>query len=435
MMEKSLSWYSARGVGILVLGLALFSAADRIGGGEAAANAQPLQIPLITADLDAEDPAKRIAAAQNLGRLGVHAKRAIPALIETLEDPDVETRATAAWALEQIASRGDLVVPALARAMDDAEPRVRAAAAYAMGVFFLDTELVVPVLARRFDDPDESVRGAIASSLSRMGAPAVPTLTEAIEHGDMSQRLLSTRALGAMGNGAKAAVPLLAGLLQDPQPALREAAASALGHIGRDRDWPAGLGYDHELTTMIPARRPLTGTARASYAPLLHGLMLERVVPPLIDALADQEAKVRAAAASALGRMRHEAAEATRALIDAIEDADSEVRRAVVNALGHVAADDPAALPPVAARLNDEDDQVRWSAARVLANYGAPAVPWLVEAMETETVAVRRLVVETLGDLGPAAVTARPALEAALGDPDAEVRDAAEWALGRLNAG
>lgn len=402
------------------------------GWGPDSAWGQPKTLAVLEAELQSPDVGTRILAARALGRRGIHSADAIPSIIGALDDTDGGVRATSAWALEQIASGSAMVVPALERALGDPEPSVRSAAAYAMGVFFLKTDIVVPALSRHYDDEDESVRGAIASSLSRMGAPAVPTLMVAIEQGDLSHRLLSTRALGAMGNGAKAAVRLLADLLRDPVADVRVAAASALGHIGRDRDWPAGLTFDDELKNLIPYRRPLTGSARAEYAPILHQLMLDRVVPPLIDALVDREASVRSAAASALGRMRDEAATATEALIKVLEDPDPAVRRAGVNALGHVAHRDPAVLDPLGALLTDGDDQVRWSAARVVRAYGGEAVPVLVKVLGADLNGARRLAAETLGDIGSAAAMAREALESALDDEDGEVREAARWALGRL---
>ena len=69
-------------------------------------------------------------------------------------------------------------------------------------------------------------------SLGRIGAPAVPALVEALEHGDPMLRMQAATVLARIGPAAKQSVPSLVGLLTDEDEKVRKAAARALGQIG-----------------------------------------------------------------------------------------------------------------------------------------------------------------------------------------------------------
>ncbi len=105
-----------------------------------------------------------------------------------------------------------------------------------------------------------------------------------------------------MGQGAR---PGIAGLLEfarDPDPEMRVEALESLGWVGR---WEPG-----------------------------------QVVPVLLQCLADQEARVRAEAAEALGKMARQGAkveDAVPALRQAAQDPDQRVRNEAEEALENIA--------------------------------------------------------------------------------------------------
>jgi 3-methyladenine DNA glycosylase AlkC len=100
---------------------------------------------------------------------------------------------------------------------------------------------------------------------------------------------------------------------------------------------------------------------------------------------------------------------------------------ALVDGLGHLWG--PHSLIQA---LEDEELEVRRSAALALGEMGpaaVDAVPALIRALEDENVFVRRDAADALGDIGPGAVEAVPALIQALGDENDYVRMAARYAL------
>ncbi len=69
-------------------------------------------------------------------------------------------------------------------------------------------------------------------SLARIGADAVPAVTEALHHPDPLRRVQAARILARIGPSASKAVPALIAALKDQVPEVRKAVARALGQIG-----------------------------------------------------------------------------------------------------------------------------------------------------------------------------------------------------------
>lgn len=96
----------------------------------------------------------------------------------------------------------------------------------------------------------------------------------------------------------------------------------------------------------------------------------------------------------------------------------------------------PRAVSPLIEALGSTNSTVRTQAAWSLSALGPAAeeaVPILIERLlNDERASVRLGAAEALGNTGPEAKTAAPALRAALGDEDGDVRWAALVALGKL---
>jgi HEAT repeat protein len=151
-------------------------------------------------------------------------------------------------------------------------------------------------------------------------------------------------------------------------------------------------------------------------------------VSALIEALRDQDADVRRAAAEALGWI---GAPAVPALSEALRDQDKDVRGAAVWALRGIGAP---AVPALSAALRDQDWRVRFEAARVLGQMGevaAPAVPVLIEILRDQDVFVRSTAAGALWNISQNPVGI-PILIQALRDQDRYGRSAAARALGQM---
>jgi HEAT repeat protein len=157
---------------------------------------------------------------------------AVGPLSEALQDEHAAVRASAATALGWI---GDLRADApLARCLTDDDESCRVAAAWALGM--LCSPVALKPLARALGDASAAVRRQVAESLGQLGDPItfdllLDVLTDAEEA--LEVRAAAARALGMLH--LPQAVPVFQELLGAPQPALRMAAAEALGQLGFGR--------------------------------------------------------------------------------------------------------------------------------------------------------------------------------------------------------
>ncbi len=193
---------------------------------------------------------------------------------------------------------------------------------------------------------------------------------------------------GALADIGDAAVDPLIGLLEDPDPILRQEAAVALGRIA-------------------PARA--TG--------------------PFLKLLSDENQSVRFWAISALGQVRAE--EAVGPLIGILEGRTKSTSRAAAVALGRIGS--PAAVDALVGFLDAPSWWDRVAAVEALGEIASEAaVDALIARFAGEEVHVRRSIVLSLLKTGSG--RARGTLEAALGDEDKDVRLYAAEALKRLGS-
>ena len=154
-----------------------------------------------------------------------------------------------------------------------------------------------------------------------------------------------------------------------------------------------------------------------------------RAVPALSEALrSDKDDEVRRMSAWALGQI--ESATAVDALGAALKDSSPEVRKTAVWALGEI--ESPNGVQHLTPFLNDESAEIRSQAAWALGEIESPrAVSALSEAIDDRDPKVREMVVWALGEIEDAG--AIEGLAKALGDANVGVRRKAAWAIGELD--
>jgi N-acyl-D-amino-acid deacylase len=240
-------------------------------------------------------------------------------------------------------------------------------------------------------DPGACVSAVVA--LGQFGAPAVPSLIGALGHGDRE---------------------------------VRETAVAVLTRLGR-----AGQGK------LLEALQAGNAPQRAGAAEALGGMAPppEAALRPLLTAIADADAGVRAKAAFAL---RGFGARAAPALVAALKDADLEVRGTAGFAVGYIGPEARAAVPQLIEFLSDKEQGLREVATVTLGRLGPAAVPALLDALQAKVPEVRERAADALGRIGaqralgdtvPQAVAA---LTVALGDGVPPVRGTAALALGQI---
>lgn len=114
------------------------------------------------------------------------------------------------------------------------------------------------------------------------------------------------------------------------------------------------------------ARRGDDPRLRQYLAIALGHLGDQRAVPPLIDALADEDGKTRFYAIYALGELH--AKEAVPDLVKISSSEDHDFRKMSIYVLGLI--NDERAVPVLKAALNDDKDDIKWNAALGLARFG-----------------------------------------------------------------
>ena len=273
-------------------------------------------VPLINAFAyegdETEDPYEKVSEA--LVRIG---KAAVPHLISNLKNEELNIVYGAAGTLGKM--REVSAVPALIDALEDDRGDVRLIAAIALGN--IGDHSATPALVELYRCDDETLKYSVADALGKIGdARAVPALTGMLKDKDKGMRRNAAKALGEIGdvsavpaliealkdsdlnahvqeNAAtslekigKPAVPYLINALKDGNKHVRCYSAEALGNIGDARAIPA----------LIEALKDEESDVRLDVAAALEKVGDASAVPALVEALKDDYWEVRQNATEAL---------------------------------------------------------------------------------------------------------------------------------------
>jgi hypothetical protein len=134
-------------------------------------------------------------------------------------------------------------VPALTNLLGNPDPEVQRAAISCLSSIGPAAAAAVPVLIREFTNTDRIVRATAKfalGSIHSQPAIAIPALVANLSARDGSAHLTAS-ALGKFGSEAKAAIPALLPLLNDPNSSVRYFASNALIQIDREAATQAGV--------------------------------------------------------------------------------------------------------------------------------------------------------------------------------------------------
>ncbi len=178
----------------------------------------------------AQNPEERATALRLIGEL--RDSRGLEILLEAATHTQPSVRGAAASALGDFGNVQG--IPAVEHALEDKIAAVRTSAAISLGE--LGSPEARVALRKALNDSNPVVKAAVVSALLRLGEPfeAVGTqLYQLAQNTDPGTRSAAGKAVGrAHGASAKAGIAFLAGMLKDPIPRPRIAAARALGQIG-----------------------------------------------------------------------------------------------------------------------------------------------------------------------------------------------------------
>jgi HEAT repeat protein len=229
---------------------------------------EPAVLPLLQAIHHRDEDVRRCAALV-LGNIGD--QRAVLPLCELLKDFHDEIRTAAASALIKIGEPA--ILPLVDMLQNNREGGRRS---------------LLETFEETIENTSESARRSVTFTLGKLGEPAVLPLLETLNDGNPPVRAAAASALGMIGDG-RAVLPL-SEMLGESDHGVRSNVVEALGEIGDARatlPLCKALTDDHKMV-----RR------NACYA--LGVIGDDRAILPLCEALKDSNNRVRSAAAAAL---------------------------------------------------------------------------------------------------------------------------------------
>jgi HEAT repeat protein len=379
--------------------------------------------------LEHGDQAERTRAARALGEMGC--LKAVPILLPRLnsqEDYDwICTRAV----VSICERRGREVVPALIQGLRYG-PYIRAFCSDRLGVFGPDASEAVPALLEVLGDKDPNypeVRVSAVLALRSMGPAAresVHSLIEALEDESVHVVFNAASALLHIDPDRNEGFFAMVKFLSHENDEWRELADRQLRELGL-------LPGVDELIDLLGHEDP---HLRRSAAVVLGSLEpdTDRMFPGLIKLLGDEKHFVVEGALSALERFAERDAAAVHKAIDLLRRDD--VRLAAIGFLARSTAMSPEALAAVQEGLREGSttavflDQLAEAPPETLSS---ELVPELLGFCRAGSDSDRRLTaLQVLSNMGPAARSAVPALEAILEkEEDLEFES---WALNALES-
>jgi HEAT repeat protein len=332
------------------------------------------------------EPVLSDAAVRALGEI---ADPAALAALRPLVAPGHPVARTARRAAQRIlASHPDVAPPGWLRdALKGQEDALEAAmerdgdevAAHLLGI--AGTADAARRLVAALDSPRADVAAAALAALP--SATALAVLLPALERGSARARAALLAALPPLRSAEQidAVVPFLA----DESEAVQAAAIELLGRS--------------EPTEVLPRLLPVLEEPRSRYGAVrVLGLVGDERCEPLASLLADDEPRVRVAAAEGLRRCA--SPDVRRQIVLALQREDEHsVRRALLGAMG--TAGGAEAVRELEPFLADPDPVLRFAALHAMGCTGAAeALPPLLWALEAEEPEFRAAALQALGTLG-----------------------------------
>jgi HEAT repeat protein len=392
-------------------------------------------------------PKERFAAAEEAARSRCKSKALVATLIETLQDPNGLGKGYIVIALNRI---GSPAVEDLITTMKHKDPRVRALAIWAVGhptrmiergFSPSDDETFVPVLIQALGDQNAEVRVRAVESLEHVSPNtdktdlAVKGLIAVLEDRDEHVQRDAAGAIfflarrGASSESLASAVqPLIK--LSRSSSAHRTTAIRALGRIG-----DTAKDAIPELVNCLKNKDDGVRSAAHDALRDLNGARKD-AIPLLVQLLHDENPDYRIEAIHAFCGIGPFPGDYLPVLLAALKDPVAKVRIFALAAMRDMGRNHTAPPEPMLAALKDSSLDVRVTAAFTLWKLTGrtDGVRVLVEGLNATDKEIREYAAARLGDIGPEARAAIPALlKAADSDENKNVRATASTSLGKID--
>jgi HEAT repeat protein len=326
----------------------------------------------VLAGLKDPDAGRRVKALMALSKLGVEA---VPHVVPVFKDEDEDVRQGAVVCLVVLRADPAEFLAALRPHQKDESPEVRQGVARVVQQWVLrkkaEPRLALPLIETALADDVAAVRRAAVAALVKCGPDGVPLLKKALADPDVLTRANAATAVKAITPPPDEFLGLLASRLkEETELPVKQTLLDALGAFG-ERAVPA-------LVAALKEEAPLQLVALKTLARLdKKALPAVRPSLPTVKevAVTAKEAKVREAA---LGVVAAFGADGQGVLAEVLAVAkESEPRKEALKALGQQAQSKlpppREAVVPATAALEDADPEVRALAAFVLGEAGPAA--------------------------------------------------------------
>lgn len=414
------------------------------------------------------DPDVRLQAALALAWVGHDAGLTVPVLLEAMRDDGIPALHEAVEPLLRYRDRAaDVELSSLLDRVQKILPDFDSIdVTSTTGRTNSQLQQLVDDHTARLSNPSAPLVLAALEALGQLGphaASAVPAINRLLASNDPRLRTGAVKTIDRLGPLAHAALDNLALMIfYDREPELRIAAARAILHLDpntgssvyylqsalqRDGDARVRQAAAATLGDFGPIAKESLGAPvppelfKAVFWPRTLAIrMVNPAIGPLLAALKDADAGVRAEAARTLGRISPSKEKVTPALLTACGDAEPRVRAAAAWSLGELPATAPAARERLQGLLKDSSPLVRGEALYALvrlAQSDAAVTPLLETAAADAAPEVKRGLLHALDEVGPAVVWASKPLSAAVvqlaQNPDPGIRAAALTRLARVD--
>jgi HEAT repeat protein len=447
---------------------------------EALVRIGPAALEPLLKTLESKSGQVSMQAANTLGKFGA---KAVAPLAKIVAEGNGSAPWLAGHALVQIGPEAKPALPELLAALKGNNATLRRSATRAVCKIDPLHEDVFPVLLKLIADRDGSNRFEVIHTLGELGPrahDALPALTAALKGDLPNSKLQLAEAIARIDPKSPLPLPVFLDALKAPTPFARADAWRTLGRLGKfaelalgqlpeaiaDKDWAVRQAAYGVLIELLPLSnevppevvtacgkalrdRGLTpvGDSRVRLAQVL-GRMGPRAKPllgVLTEALRSPDPAIRPAAALALWQIDRSPLSIP-ALVDVLSRVrDSAIRAAAADALAEIGPEARPALPVLlqAAQSNGGFDTsdliVRPAAARAVWKIDPKTQAWvlpiLLESLRDGSYSEARVqTIQTLGDFGPAARSALPALQRATQAFEESIRVAAAEAIRRIEA-
>lgn len=351
------------------------------------------------------DRVVRRLSVEALGRFGPLSAEYAPAIAHLMSGP-VDEAKLAVIALGEIGPEASEHAGEVARLLHRADGRfadtiLRRNIADTLGL--LGVPEYAPALARLLVDTQAEVRKAAADALRKLKAENhTDDLARLLYDHDGTVRATAVTTLASFPTAASRYAAQIAEMLSDSDPGVRVASACTLPYIVNAGD----IKYAASFAGLL--RDGDSDVRRASVIGLGHFLMTgnaTQYASEVVMLLRDRDAKVRCAAAEAVGELGQPVSGMADEIVGLLQDPAGPVRRAAAESLGRLSCLIEVDMQKVAKLLNDGEASVRCAALRTLARLAPKSRVLVAEVaalLDDENTHVREAAAAALGDMGPA---------------------------------